>query len=83
MPVNTADRLILQSFESLQDEWGSYKLGDSLYYVGLYWDCCTPHIDLSKPYTICGLDGDKVVIELNGVKHTVYRCELSRSRRPF
>ncbi len=61
----------------------SHKVGDSVYYIGLYWDCRTPPIDLNEAHTVIEVNGNKVVIELDGVKHTVYSCELSSSRRSF
>ncbi len=66
------------------DKWKSYKIGDQLYYVGLYRDCHTPPIDLRQKYTIISEgENGRIEIEYDGITHSVYRCEMDNEWRGF
>lgn len=72
------------SMKEYFDLWDSYKVGDQLYYVGLYADYHKPNIDISKKYTIISTgENGRIAIECDGITHDVYRCEMDIKPRGY
>lgn len=83
-PLSKESISVCLSMKEYFDLWDSYKVGDQLYYVGLYADCHKPNIDTSKKYTIISTGEDRrIAIECDEIIHSVYRCEMDIKPRGY